>query len=441
MKKRKDFRLLMFWCFTFLVMLSCDHAGNVENPDLHYFVKYYGGDGDQYGVDMLPLDDGSFILLGNYSNGNLDTEVYLMRVDAEGGVIWEKRFRQFPDDNWNAKDLEATIDGNFMVLADFQKEVQTSQTPWQFKLLKISPAGDLLDSASFGEIEANDFSHSVTALPDGGFIVSGTTEFTETFLLVNNPDPDLGDFFNYRIDQDLNQLMENEWSPVSPGFGGKLDVAVKTLPQADPSQGFYVFGHSNINLNNTNPNRKLGLFYFHRGPDGGEDLNFFPGNVLNVNDTEISFVNTLPEEMGGGFVVIGTSSTNLGVSEIFFARLRTTLSFTTLQNDAMLYHTIPLQRNIRGVSAASSLTGEYGYLVLGNEVRSTGATNFWLSKIDQSGGVLWSTTFGSEAEDDYGAAVAQLADGKIVILGTMGLADNQFKMAFIKMNPRGQLLK
>jgi hypothetical protein len=39
------------------------------------------------------------------------------------------------------------------------------------------------------------------------------------------------------------------------------------------------------------------------------------------------------------------------------------------------------------------------------------------------------------------AAVTELPDGKVVVLGTMGLADNQFKIAFIKLNRSGQLLK
>ena len=82
-----------------------------------------------------------------------------------------------------------------------------------------------------------------------------------------------------------------------------------------------------------------------------------------------------------------------------------------------------------------------GFLILANEVRSTGATNSWLTKVDQTGDPLWSATFGSEAEDDTGAAVIELPDGKIAILATMGLADNQFKMALIKVNREGKLLK
>ena len=114
-----------------------------------------------------------------------------------------------------------------------------------------------------------------------------------------------------------------------------------------------------------------------------------------------------PIELGGGYLVIGTSTDALGVSEIFVARMRPTLTFSSQENDAPLYRTLSYGRNIRGVSAAPSLTGEFGYLIIGNEVRSTG-TNIWLSKINQNGNVLWSTTLGSEAENDYGAAVAQL---------------------------------
>jgi hypothetical protein len=410
-------------------IFSCDTAHHVEDPDLHYFVKYYGGDGNQTAVDMLALNDGSFLLLGNYSEQNFDTDIYVVHVDAQGEVIWERRYRQ---DIPNARDIEPAGDGNFIILADVQKYIG-AQT--DLKLIKISPDGAMLDSVVFGS-PANDYSRTVTPLDDGGFIVSGTTELTVTWNLPGNSDPDNGDTFNYRFDQNLDQFSSMQWSPVSPGFNAQLDVAVKAIERAG---GFYVFGYSNTDLFDNNPDERLGLFYFERSPDGTQSEGFYPGNILD-NDTEIQFVQRVAPELGDGFIVIGTSQNNVGVSEIFVAKLRSFL-VSNLQNDATLYNILKLGRNIRGVSAASSIYGAFGYLVLGNEVRGTGAGNIWLSKIDQSGNILWSSTFGSEAEDDSGAAVVELPDGKIVIFGTMGLADNQFKMALIKLNPRGKLLK
>lgn len=453
MKKYVNLRLSIFWCLFALTIIACDRSDNVEDPDLNYFIKYYGGVGNQYGVDMLALDDGSFLLLGNYSESTSKSDIYMLRVDAEGEVIWEKRFSEHIDDSEEldnehistALDIEPTSDGNFIVLADYQADIGS---PTNIKLLKISPDGSLLDSVKFGsnyfdeQRNTHDHGHTVTPLTDGGFIVSGTTQFTDQWSSSTNPGSDPGDTFNYRFDANLD-LWGSEWGPVTPGFGAQesdeFDVAVKTL---EVGNKFYVFGYTNANLSNNNPNGRLGLFYFERGASGSLGDVYYPGNVLNVNDTKIHFAKQVPAELGAGFIVIGTSQSNIGLSEIFVAQFRNSLSFAPpLGNDATIYRTLPLQRNISGVAATSSITGSYGYLVLGNEVRSTGATNFWLTKVDQGGNVVWSTTFGSEAEDDFGAAVTELPDGKIVVIGTMGLADNQFKMALIKMNPRGELLK
>jgi hypothetical protein len=428
-------------------MTSCDTEKNIENPDRNYFVKYYGGDGYQQGVDMALLADGSLLLLGNDSVSAEEKDIYLTRVDSQGKTIWEKRLgREAKGNILVAKDLEPASDGNFIILSEFQS-VFGALT--HLKLLKVSPDGLRLDSVTFGTA-ANDFGRTVTLLSDGGFMVSGTTEFTSNPPTGTNPDPDLGDVFNYRFDENL--VPDPQWGPVYKGFGSHLDVAVKTVEVFQKVNNgintvidtvFYVFGYTNSAISQYNADEKLGLFYFSRETSGSTVKVFYPGNPGNVNQTEIKFVQPVPPELGTGYLVVGTAEVRVGVSDIFLARMRDSLIFELPgTNDAMLYTTIPLGRNIRCVSAACSIRGgTTGYLLLGNEIRSTGASNIWLTKIDQSGAVLWSSTFGSETENDTGAAVIELPDGKIVVLGTMGLADNQSKMALMKLNPDGQLLK
>lgn len=439
---RTNFRFSVFYLLVLMTCGACDTERNVEDPDLHYFVKYYGGDDDQRGVDMLLLNDGSLLLLGNYSivtTGTSDRDIYLVRVDARGDLVWEKRFSG-KDVIANAKDIEPTSDGNFIILADFQTEIGERT---QLKLLKISPDGAPLDSVSFGTL-ANDFGKSVTLLNDGGFIVSGTTEFTDQWTPAD-PGLDPGDTFGFRFDENLD--FHSPWGPNTAGFGAgqgvQLDVAVRTIeiPPATTTDSvkFYVFGHTNSNISGNNSALRQGLFYFQRGSSGTEATPLYPDT--NSENTEIQFVQRVAPELGTGFVAVGTRQNPLGFSDIFFARFRSSLTFQQASADILLSTIIPLGRNIRGVSIANSVVGGAGYLVLGNEVRGTGAVNFWLSKIDQSGAILWSSTFGSETGDDSAAAVVELPDGKIVVLGTMGLADNQSKMALIKLNPGGQLLK
>jgi hypothetical protein len=426
-------RFFGVWLVGTILFFSCETADNVEDPDPHYFIKMYGRDGDQRGVDMLALNDGSLLLLGNSSTTDLTSNVYVVRVSADGGVLWEKVFAD--DGHATAKDIEPTIDGNFIILADY---IALDKDSSDVQLLKISPEGDLL-ATGFAGNGYNDRSLTVTPLAKGDFIVSGTTEFTDRPVNPNDPDPDLGDAFNLRFGPDLLELPANEWGPSIIGWGSNLDVAVK-ISQIHDSL-FYVFGYTNSSFSGYNEDERFGLFYFARkGITGTTDKVFFPQN--DVNNTRVEYVQTLPPSLGGGFIVLGSSVDNLGTSKLFMARLQASLTFQSISSDIPLYTAIAMGgRNIRGVHATPSLSGQFGFLILGNEVRATDPGNFWLSKVNQSGEEMWSATFGSEGQDDAAACVIELPDGKIAVLGTMGLADNQYKMALIKLNSEGRFLK
>src|SRR5690606_33473001 len=123
---------------------------------------------------------------------------------------------------------------------------------------------------------------------------------------------------------------------------------------------------------------------------------------------------------------------------LHLSTLRTPLQFA--KDDPSINRDIDIGTvKLQAVSAAPSLHGGYGYLILANEERTFG-TNIWLIKIDHlSARVLWSVSLGSERENDRAAAVAELPDGKIVVLGTVGIADNQSKMALFKLNSSGKL--
>ncbi len=104
---------MRFWStYFFLPLLAvlvsvtgCDTERNTEDPDISYFMKYYGGDGNQYGVDMVVLDDGSFLLLGNFEEATFNTDLYLLRVNAEGDLIWDLRIGEEEEVIWKEIDI------------------------------------------------------------------------------------------------------------------------------------------------------------------------------------------------------------------------------------------------------------------------------------------------------------------------------------------------
>jgi hypothetical protein len=150
-------------------------------------------------------------------------------------------------------------------------------------------------------------------------------------------------------------------------------------------------------------------------------------------------VHKVRDELGGGFLLLGTTLNPSGVTSLHAARLRENLEFNPERDEQFDKDILVLSTSIEGTSATTSLVAPEGFLLLGEELRSLGTINLSLTKIDQTGQVIWTVSLGSEEENDEAAAVAETPDGKILVLGTVELGDNQSKMALFKLNSNGRL--
>lgn len=405
----------------FFLVTSCDTDSNVELPDRNFFLRMYGGDGDQWGTDFIALDDGTFLLLGNTRLGNA-TRMYLVKSDSEGKIIWEKKYGELGGVTLS-KDIDQ-ISGGFAILGT----VETPSNGTDVKLIRIDNDGVPVDSTVYG-YDKNDDAQSLTSLTDGGFIITGSTKRD---LTIQDPsdvpiDPDaFSNIFHYRCNSDL--VFNEDWYEFY-GALGKFDFGSRVIEYANR---FYVFGHSDV----ANQTGKLNPCYYSINAEG---ISSTVGTLGDNNmDTRTSFVCELPPELGGNLLLIGTTTRSPGDITFHVSTLRTPLRFNPGDDEGIDTDIVIGNTTLEAVSAAPSLVEPKGYLLLGNEGRTLG-TNIWLTKIDQSARVLWSVSLGSERENDRAAAVKELPDGKIVVLGTLGVADNQTKMALFKLNSAGRL--
>src|SRR5579872_3444 len=109
----RNFYLVLIFAFLF----ACDTASNIKSPGNNYFLKYFGGDGNQTATDLIVNTDGTFFILGN-SRQEQDSiqKIYLAKVNAQGDVIWQLTHG---NSETVARDFLLTADGqNLVVVAN-----------------------------------------------------------------------------------------------------------------------------------------------------------------------------------------------------------------------------------------------------------------------------------------------------------------------------------
>ena len=410
-----------------VLLITCENESNVKPGFPDFFIKYYGDTGDQQGVDLVEGANGEVFLLGNSENAN-GKRFFVTKIDSTGRIL---NRRYFGDPNPTggsqsaieevAVDIEEAYDGNFIIA--IQKRI--SSTERDLKLLLISP--ELVGLDSITQVFAGDEQiKSVTTLTgtNRGFVMTGST----TADLFNDGISDVTDPFIFRVDEGLD-IFDSNWRSV--GGGGQLDVGIK------------IFEYKG-----TNPLVSFVLFFSSNPSGAGGDLDFYFIGINNVgggegdrqplsgpNDSD-EILSQVIEDPSLGYILVGTSSSGSSTSSIYNSVYSLDLTGAS-QNQGNQLIAGGAQTNLTGISATASSFS--GYLILGNQEvveNNTSNSNILLLKRDLRGNAIWSSTFGANYLDQA-SKVLELSNGKILILGTVTLG-NQEKMALIKVNSMGQ---
>ncbi len=155
------------------------YSGINENDDIYLirtdangkmlWNKTYGGAENEYGVSVLESDAGGFIVAGwkESFDTTIDKEIILIKTDADGEVLWKKTYGGMDDEIPTS--LIATSDGNYAVCG------QTSSFgagDFDALLIKIDTEGNEIWRKTYGW-ENIEYAYSVQETDDGGFILGG----------------------------------------------------------------------------------------------------------------------------------------------------------------------------------------------------------------------------------------------------------------------------
>ena len=134
------------------------------------WTKTFGGTGDDIGTSVQQTTDGGYIITGwtnSFGAGNSD--VYLIKTDTNGDSLWTKTFGGANyDGGWC---VQQTTDGGYVVIGYTQSFGAGAADVY---LIRTDANGNLLWSKTFGGT-GYDWGFSVQQTTDGGYIFGGNT--------------------------------------------------------------------------------------------------------------------------------------------------------------------------------------------------------------------------------------------------------------------------
>lgn len=395
-------------------ILSCDTDRNIGPVFETYFTKYYGADGNQYGVDLAVGNDGSLVMVGrSESQTNSVPRSFIVKTDGNGAVLWE---RQLGGDDESPADVEFDSRNDIIVVSN----VATTS----IRLTRISQGGVGLDSILITGADAVKLTGTaVTELSDGNFIVTGhaSANLVDDYQLP--PPDDQDDLLIYWVDPEFDALKVKLKVEQGGEHYGKI-VKMFESSVAGPKR-YYRFGDSDRPFAPNGEFRQT----FEAAP-----LNdfFLPGDVILTGPTgEIQLAREaieMPIIGQPGYLMVGNTGNEV-FKQIFIAQYYDKQKF-----EVRFSRIIPSQHSAEGISVAY---GEQETLfVLADEKQDNNKHDIYLVKLNGEGKWLGEMRFGSVEGDDQAAAVRVLPDQRVAVFGTIEL-ETQKKMMLTLVSPQG----
>ncbi len=362
-----------------ILLVSCSDSDSPNGPDSKELVtwqKTFGGDGGEIGRAAVAAVGGGYVIAGNTTSiGAGADDVYLIKIDTLGNLLWENAYGGPASDQGNA--IAVAPDGGY-VIAGSTKSAAASEM--DVYLIKTDQAGNWLWEKNYGG-SYYETAHAVATTYDGGYILAGwTSSFDAVMSSV------------YVIKTDASGNMQ--WQKTIGG--GRSDEAFDILQT--PDSGYVIAGRT-ASFGDGDENEvyvikldKLANVEWEKTYGGGG--NDWAEAIVPADD--------------GGYVMAGWTG-----------------SFGAGGFDAMLLKIDDAGNSVwwkpyggiaydAGNAVAKTAGGDY---VLAGHLGITdgGGADAYLVKVDGAGSIVWEQSYGNNC--DMAEAVIATPDGGYLVIG------------------------
>jgi hypothetical protein len=244
----------------------------------------YGGSGTDYGYDIQVTFDGGFIVCGSTrSSGAGKADVYLLKLNFLGGVVWSRTFGGVENDL--ARSVRQTSDGGFVVAGSTASFGAGYDDFW---IIRTNASGDSLWSRTVGGV-GGESAYAVRPVPSGGYIATGATgSFGEGYSSI------------YAVR--LNASGDTLWTRTYGGAKADMAYAVENTPDG---------GFAFVGATASYGAGEYDVYLVKTDPDGNPEWDHYYGGSLSDRGYSVQ-----PTADGGYFIAGSTASYGAGGSDL-----------------------------------------------------------------------------------------------------------------------------
>ena len=132
-----------------IYLLRLDETGNV------IWQKTYGNDQYERTTQLLQTSDNNYLLIGQRNIDSTNIDSYILKIDTSGNLLWEKTFGGAKDER-TFYGAEA-VDGDILISGLI---LPYKNNKADLLIMRISSSGDLRWSKTYGEENVHDIAHS-----------------------------------------------------------------------------------------------------------------------------------------------------------------------------------------------------------------------------------------------------------------------------------------
>ncbi|MBN1481225.1 T9SS C-terminal target domain-containing protein [candidate division KSB1 bacterium] len=308
---------------------------NIDTKGDTLWTKTYGSSYHEIGGDIIQTTNGDFVIAATVDYFNGDSDIYLIKTDRHGKLLWENRFGS-SDYEENIYSLQSSFDGGYIMVG---KAVDINSRTSRLLVVKTNASGDSLWVKRYGSDYRPCEGYSIKKTIDNNYVIAG-----------NQWSSDSGeDFYIVKIDLMGNKIWENN-------FGlGLYDFACDHITTFD---GFMTVGYTDPLDSNYNEGLLVKF---------DSDGNYIDHHTYASNNNSSYSYFSIKQTFNNELVLAGSSSGNLLVHKISQA--------------GILRWEMIIDANIQLRGCKVIQLKKHGYLILGTKNIFSNSSDILLVKL------------------------------------------------------------